>query len=99
MATVLLVGSHAEVTKYVAFQLKDEGWDVVPAVGPEAGLAAIDDLDEVDAVIVGGPAAYAARGAIIEKVRAKNPFARVLFPDSPHTIPEQLMACFGGPEH
>ena len=61
MARILLVGSRADATRYVAARLRSEGWEVVQAVGPEEGLGAIEREPEVDALIVGGPVAWAAR--------------------------------------
>lgn len=96
MARVLLVGSHPEITRYVADRLRAEGWEVEDVVGPEAGLRAIDQLPEVDALIVGGPDAWQARGQLTARLRARHPYAPVVYPTSPDGIGDQLRQAFGG---
>lgn len=95
MAKVLLVGSREDMTRYVAGRLIAEGWDVVPAVGPEEGLRQLAMLDEVDAMVIGGPAAWAARERLAEELRARHPYAPVVFPTSAEGLGDQLRAAFG----
>ncbi len=96
MARVLLVGSHPEMTRFVATMLRSEGWEVQAAVGPEEGLAALDRLREVDALVIGGPAAFSARASLIRRLKERHPFATVVFPTSPDGIGDQIMAALGG---
>lgn len=96
MACVLLVGSHPDMTRYVAAMLRSEGWDVASAVGPQAGLRALEDLVEVDAMVIGGPQAFDARGALISRLRERHPFAAVVFPTTAHGISAQIIASLGG---
>lgn len=96
MARVLLVGSHPDLTRYVAAMLRSEGWEVEAAVGPQAGLQALERLPEVDALVIGGPAAYEARGALVSRLRERHPFAAVVFPTSPDGIGAQILASLGG---
>jgi hypothetical protein len=99
MATILLVGSHPEMTAHVATLLRSQGWDVVSAVGAEAGLKTLDGMTEVDALIVGGPAAYSARDRLSARVRARNPYAPVVVPRSIEGLGQQLFDAFGGEAH
>ena len=96
MAKVLLVGSRADLTRYVAARLSAEGWDVVAAVGPEEGLRQLRTLDDVDALVVGGPAAWAAREQLAAQLRVRHPYAPVVFPTSPDGLGAQLRLAFGG---
>ena len=95
MAKVLLVGSRADMTRYVAARLEAEGWEVVPAVGPAEGLRQLALLDEVDAMVVGGPAAWAARRQLTATLHARHPYAPVVFPNSPDGLGAQLRRAFG----
>lgn len=99
MARILLVGSRADMTHHVAARLRAEGWDVVPAVGPEEGLGALERLTEIDALIVGGPAAYAERDRLSARLRARHPFAPVVYPRSIEGLGQQLIDAFGGEAH
>ena len=96
MARVLLVGSHPDMTRYVAAVLRSGGWEVDAAVGPEAGMAALERLPTVDALVIGGPAAFGARTALIARLREKHPYAAVVFPTSPDGIGDQIMESLGG---
>lgn len=96
MATILLVGSRPDMTQHVAARLRSEGWEVVPAVGPDEGIRALERLPEVDAMIVGGPAAWAARGRLAARLHQRNPFAPVVFPASIDGLGKQLLEAFGG---
>lgn len=99
MPVVLLVGSHPDMTRYVATRLQAEGWDVHAAVGPKEGILALEQLPEVDAMVVGGPAAYAARSKLTSRLRAKHPYAPVVYPTSADAIGAQLLEAFGGEAH
>lgn len=99
MATVLLVGSRDDMTKQVAASLRAQGWDVVPVVGPEDGLRAIDRTPQVDALVVGGPAAFAARGRLEARLHERHPYAPVVFPTSVDGIGKDLERAFGGEAH
>jgi hypothetical protein len=76
--------------------LRAEGWEVVPAVGPDEGLRALERLPEVDGMIVGGPAAFGAREKLAARLHARNPYAPVLIPRAGGSIGSQLLAAFGG---
>ena len=96
MAKILLVGSRADMTRFVAARLVEEGWEVVPAVGPEEGLRALDRLDDVDAMVVGGPAAFAALDELATRLRERHPYAPIVLPTSPDGLGLQLMEALGG---
>ena len=95
MAKILLVGSRADITHFVTVQLLQEGWEVFPAVGPEEGLRQLEGLDDVDAMIIGGPAAWASREELSAALKRRHPYALVVYPTSPDTIGSQLHAAFG----
>ena len=99
MATVLLIGSRADMTQHVAAALRSEGWDVVPVVGPEDGLKAIDRTPQVDALVVGGPTAFAARARLEARLHERHPYATVVFPSSVDGIGKDLERAFGGEAH
>jgi NAD(P)-dependent dehydrogenase (short-subunit alcohol dehydrogenase family) len=99
MATVLVVGSHPGVTRYVAQSLRALGWTAVSALGAEAGLRALAEMQEVDAMVVGGPEALAARDKLEERLRAREPYAPVIVPSSPDEVGRELEEAFGTEVH
>lgn len=99
MATVLVVGSNPDVTRFVSASLEAEGWSVVAAVGPREGLQWLARLPEVDAMVVGGPEAMAARGRLTSKLHQRHPYARVVIPSSPDQVGADLLEAFGGEAH
>lgn len=99
MPVVLLVGSHPDMTRHVAANLRLEGWEVHAAVGPQEGIKALETLPEIDAMVIGGPAAYAARTKLTSRLRAKHPYAPVVVPTSANGIGAQLVEAFGGDAH
>jgi len=99
MATVLIVGSHPDVTRFVTDTLRAQGWTAVGAVGPEAGFAALKKLPEIDAMVVGGREALAARSRLAARLHEKHPFAQVVVPTSPELVGQDLLRAFGGDAH
>lgn len=99
MATVLVVGSDPDITQHVTESLRAQGWSAVSAVGPREGLSQLARLPEVDAMVVGGPEALAARSRLTAKLHARNPYARVVVPTSPDRVGAQLLEAFGGDAH
>jgi DNA-binding NtrC family response regulator len=99
MATVLIVGSHPDTTLYVAESLRALGWTAVPALGPDAGLRALAELAEVDALVIGGAEALAARTRLVTRLHERHPYAPVVVPTSPDAVGDQLQQAFGGAAH
>jgi DNA-binding NtrC family response regulator len=98
MAKVLLVGSHPGVTRFAALRLETEGWDVVAAVGAAAGLAAIDETADIDAMVLGGPLAWEGRHELAARLNERSPYAPIVVATSPDGIGEQIRAAFGAVE-
>jgi CheY-like chemotaxis protein len=96
MATVLVVGSNPDITRFVTESLRAEGWSAVGAVGPREGLSQLSRLPEIDAMVVGGPEAMAARGRLTARLLQRHPYARVVVPTSPDQVGQDLLEAFGG---
>jgi len=99
MAKVVLVGSHPVMTQFAALRLSNEGWEVFSAVGPTAGLRLLDEVDDVDAMVLGGPAAWEGRHLLAARLGERSPFAPVVVATSPDAIGAQLLAAMGGAEN
>lgn len=99
MATVLVVGNHPEVTRYVTERLNALGWTAISALGPGAGLRALSELQEVDAMVVGGGAVMAARRRLEARLHERHPYAQVIIPTSPDGVAADLERAFGGDAH
>ncbi len=82
LASVLIVGSHPELTAAVADAIRARGFSVRGVIGAEAGLAALDE-GSVDAMVLGGPSAMSRHVDLIDKLHAKNRWAKVIVPTSP----------------
>lgn len=96
MAKVLLIGSHPERTRYAVKRLRGEGWQVRGVVGPDAGIAAIEGITEVDAVVLGGPAVLEELPALRQTLNQRHPHAKLVIAYRPDRISDDIVTAMGG---
>lgn len=99
MAKVLLIGSHPELTRYAVRRLRGEGWQVRGVVGPDAGIAAIEGISDVDAVVLGGPAVLEELPALRQSLNEKHPYAKIVIAFRPDRISADIVTAMGGEAH
>jgi hypothetical protein len=96
MAKVLLIGSHPERTRYAVRRLRGEGWQVRGVVGPDAGMAAIEGITEVDAVVLGGPSVLEELPALRQTLNQRHPHAKLVIAYRPDRISDDIVTAMGG---
>jgi hypothetical protein len=97
MATILVFGSHVEVTRHVEQQLARAGYEVLPVLAAEDALRALDER-HVDVLVLGGPIAWRARDRVFASMVRRAPWARVILPRSPDDVLVQVERHFSA-EH
>jgi DNA-binding NtrC family response regulator len=93
MATILVFGSHPEVLAFVVEVLRRAGYGVRPSLTREDTLAILA-RESIDALVLGGPTAHAAADEVIAALKARHPYAAVLYPSSPEDVLVQVNRCF-----
>lgn len=93
MATVLVYGSHPEVTAYVAHSLRRAGYSVLASLRREETLRILEE-QPVDALVIGGPSAHVHRAEVVAALRAHHPWAPVVLPRDPDDALEQVQRHF-----
>lgn len=91
--TILVFGSHPDITEYVARSLKRAGYRVLPSLTREDTLRHITQ-DSVDAMVLGGPTAHEAADEVIAALKGRWPWAPVLYPTSPDEVLELVKRQF-----
>lgn len=96
MATVLVFGSHRDVTTWVVHHLEAAGYDVVSTLDADGALRCLDER-HVDVLVLGGPTAWRARDVVLARKTARAPWAPVVFPTSPDDVLVQVNRHFSEP--
>jgi DNA-binding NtrC family response regulator len=91
--TILVFGSHPEITRYVTRSLKRAGYRVLPSLTREDTLRHIEE-SSVDAMVLGGPTAHDAADEVIAALKGRWPWAPVLYPTSPDDVLELVKRQF-----